>query len=139
LYKAPVLRLPEDSMAVPISIVMTTYNQERYLSAAIASILAQTRRDFELLVWDDGSTDGSVEVALDQVREILQDIEEATGVKPALIYVSFVPQTVAPEATQEGKSLSPQSDSLQQLSPQGVTGVSGTSTPPGAKQSDRKF
>jgi filamentous hemagglutinin family protein len=63
LYKAPVLRLPEDSMAVPISIVMTTYNQERYLSAAIASILAQTRRDFELLVWDDGSTDGSVEVA----------------------------------------------------------------------------
>jgi glycosyltransferase involved in cell wall biosynthesis len=50
-------------MAVPISIVITTYNQERYLSAAIASILAQTRRDFELLVWDDGSTDGSVEVA----------------------------------------------------------------------------
>lgn len=50
-------------MAVPISIVITTYNQAQYLSAAIASILAQTWRDFELLVWDDGSTDCSLEVA----------------------------------------------------------------------------
>ena len=50
-------------MAVSISIVITTYNQEQYLHAAIASILAQTRRDFELLIWDDGSTDRSVDVA----------------------------------------------------------------------------
>ncbi|PSF29078.1 filamentous hemagglutinin [Aphanothece hegewaldii CCALA 016] len=42
---------------------MTVYNRERYLSAAIESVLAQTRRDFELLIWDDGSTDGSVEIA----------------------------------------------------------------------------
>ena len=46
-----------------ISIIMTVYNRERYVGAAIASVLAQTYRDFELLIWDDGSTDGSVDIA----------------------------------------------------------------------------
>jgi len=46
-----------------ISIVMTVYNRERYLAKAINSILAQTQKNFELLIWDDGSTDGSVEIA----------------------------------------------------------------------------
>ncbi|MBE9124809.1 MULTISPECIES: CHAT domain-containing protein [unclassified Coleofasciculus] len=49
-------------MVAPISIVITTYNRERYLGAAIESVLWQTMGDFELLVWDDGSTDGSVEI-----------------------------------------------------------------------------
>ncbi|MBD1809258.1 CHAT domain-containing protein [Microcoleus sp. FACHB-SPT15] len=50
-------------MTVPISIVITTYNRERFLSAAIETVLAQTKQDFELLIWDDGSTDRSVEIA----------------------------------------------------------------------------
>lgn len=49
-------------MSSPISLIITTYNREPYLSRAIASILAQTNGDFELLVWDDGSTDASVEI-----------------------------------------------------------------------------
>lgn len=48
---------------VPISLVITVYNRERYLEQAIESVLAQTRRDFELVIWDDGSTDSSVEIA----------------------------------------------------------------------------
>ena len=50
-------------MSVPISIVITTYNREHYLSAAIKSILAQTHQDFELLIWDDGSTRNDLEIA----------------------------------------------------------------------------
>ncbi|HEY9833900.1 MAG TPA: CHAT domain-containing protein [Stenomitos sp.] len=50
-------------MKTPISIVITTYNGERYLGAAIESVLSQTRGDFELLIWDDGSTDDSVGIA----------------------------------------------------------------------------
>jgi glycosyltransferase involved in cell wall biosynthesis len=45
-----------------ISICLPIFNGEKYLSAAIASILAQTLNDFELLVADDGSTDGSAEI-----------------------------------------------------------------------------
>lgn len=50
-------------MVPTISIVMPVYNREHYLKEAIESVLAQTRRDFELLVWDDGSTDNSVALA----------------------------------------------------------------------------
>lgn len=46
-----------------ISIIMTVYNRERYVGAAVSSVLAQTYRDFELIVWDDGSQDRSVDVA----------------------------------------------------------------------------
>jgi glycosyltransferase involved in cell wall biosynthesis len=50
-------------MTAAISLVITVYNRERYLSAAIESILKQTRTDWDLLIWDDGSTDKSVEIA----------------------------------------------------------------------------
>lgn len=50
-------------MLTAISIVIPVYNRERYLSAAIESVLGQTRRDFELLIWDDGSTDDSLNIA----------------------------------------------------------------------------
>lgn len=50
-------------MAAKVSIVITTYNRDRYLGAAIASVLRQTYTEFELLVWVDGSTDRSIEVA----------------------------------------------------------------------------
>ena len=46
-----------------VSVVMTAYNVAPYIGAAIESALAQTFRDFELLVLDDGSTDGSVRIA----------------------------------------------------------------------------
>ncbi|MEH2180710.1 CHAT domain-containing protein [Nostoc sp.] len=50
-------------MSPLISIVIVNYNRESYLEEAIASVLAQTWQDFELLIWDDGSTDGSVAIA----------------------------------------------------------------------------
>jgi glycosyltransferase involved in cell wall biosynthesis len=50
-------------MKKSISLIMTVYNQERYLAMAIQSILRQTHSDLELLIWDDGSTDRCVEIA----------------------------------------------------------------------------
>jgi glycosyltransferase involved in cell wall biosynthesis len=41
---------------------MTAHNEEAIIGEAVASILAQTLADFELLVVDDGSTDRTVEV-----------------------------------------------------------------------------
>ena len=45
-----------------ISVVIPVFDAERTLGQAVASVLAQTHRALEVLVVDDGSTDGSAEV-----------------------------------------------------------------------------
>lgn len=42
-----------------ISVIMCTYNTEEYIAEAIESVLAQSYTDFEFIIWDDGSTDGT--------------------------------------------------------------------------------
>jgi glycosyltransferase involved in cell wall biosynthesis len=44
-----------------VSVVLPTYQRRGLVERAIASVLAQTHRDFELIVIDDGSTDGTEE------------------------------------------------------------------------------
>ncbi len=46
-------------MSVSVSIAMASYNGERFISEQIDSILAQTCSDFELIIWDDCSTDNT--------------------------------------------------------------------------------
>lgn len=46
-----------------ISVILPVYNAELYLSEAVDSILNQTVNDFELILIDDGSTDGSLSIA----------------------------------------------------------------------------
>lgn len=61
-------------MTMPeISVIVPVYNVAPYLAACLDSILAQTFRDFELILIDDGSTDGS------------RDIEEAYAAKDARV------------------------------------------------------
>lgn len=44
-----------------ISVIMTTFNTRDYIEAAIGSILAQSHHNLELIVVDDGSSDGTRE------------------------------------------------------------------------------
>jgi hypothetical protein len=46
-----------------VSVVITCFNYAEWLPESVASILAQTLTQFELLIVDDGSTDGSLAVA----------------------------------------------------------------------------
>lgn len=45
-----------------VSIMMPCYNDERYIDAAIVSILSQDFSDFELVIVDDASTDNSLDI-----------------------------------------------------------------------------
>ncbi len=46
-----------------VSVLVTAYNREQYIATALESVLAQSFGDFELLVVDDRSTDGTRDIA----------------------------------------------------------------------------
>ena len=50
-----------------ISIVIPTYNGEKFLTTTIESVIAQTLTDWELILVDDGSQDTTISIAQDYV------------------------------------------------------------------------
>ena len=56
-------------MAPLVSVIIPTYNRAALVAEALASVKAQTYRDYEIVVVDDGGTDGTWEV-LSGCREI---------------------------------------------------------------------
>jgi glycosyltransferase involved in cell wall biosynthesis len=50
------------SKGMKVSVIMTSYNHEQFVAAAIQSVLDQTFHDWELVIRDDGSTDGTSQV-----------------------------------------------------------------------------
>lgn len=55
-------------MSVKISVIMLTYNREKLVGRTIESVLRQTYKDFEFIIVDNGSEDGSAEVAESYAR-----------------------------------------------------------------------
>ena len=77
------------AVAGRVSVVMPCYNGERFIAEAIDSVLAQTHSDIELLVVDDGSTDGSLEVIRqygDKVRLLTQANQGPSAARNRGIY-----------------------------------------------------
>lgn len=70
-------------MAELVSVVMPCFNAAPYLRAAIESVLSQDYRPLELIVVDDGSTDGSGAVAQTFGSEIVFVEQENQGIAAA--------------------------------------------------------
>ena len=60
-----------------VSVIITTYMNDRYIGAAVESVLNQTFGDYELIIVDDGSTDRTRDVVSgfkdERIRYIWQE------------------------------------------------------------------
>lgn len=73
-------------MIYKISVIMPAYNAEKYIGEAIESILNQTYKDFEFIIINDGSTDGTEDIILsyDDPRIVYLKNEENSGIVASL-------------------------------------------------------
>lgn len=74
-----------------ISIVIPAYNVQEYILRCLESIKAQTFRNFEIIIIDDGSTDGTVNIIekfMEKILGFLIYLKET-----ALIWGKLVPET----------------------------------------------
>jgi glycosyltransferase involved in cell wall biosynthesis len=69
-----------------VSVVMKAYNHAPYVAAAVRSVLEQTFEDFELVITDDASTDGTPQVvdAFDDPRIRFERLSANVGITTAM-------------------------------------------------------
>lgn len=80
--------MPHSLSAMPsslpqVSIIIPAYNGERYIVQAIESVLNQTYGNYEIIVVDDGSTDGTPRVLAPYFKRIRYITQENQGVATA--------------------------------------------------------
>ena len=65
--------MPDKDRNLPlVSVLMTSYNGEKYIAEAIESVLASTYKDFELIIVDDCSMDRTLEIAESYAKKDLR-------------------------------------------------------------------
>lgn len=70
--------MKENERRPEVSVIIPVHNLERYIDACLASVEAQTFGDFEAVVVDDGSTDGSLRLVRSRAERDARIVVVAT-------------------------------------------------------------
>ena len=67
-----------------VSVIIPTFNSEKFIKRAIYSVLIQSYEDFELIIVDDCSTDNTVKIIEsfndDRIKIVKHDVNTGVGV-----------------------------------------------------------
>ena len=66
-----------------VSVIIHTYNNEKFIAETIESVLNQTYKDYEIIVVDDGSVDGTRDALLPYMHGIRYHYKENGGIASA--------------------------------------------------------
>ena len=66
-----------------VSVIIHTFNNEKFIAETIESVLKQTYNDYEIIVVDDGSEDGTRDVLLPYMQDIRYHYKENGGIASA--------------------------------------------------------
>ena len=78
-------------MVPSVSVIIPTYKHRQYVTQAVESVLAQTYKNFEIIVVDDGSTDGTQDILapfLDRIHYIYQSNQGLSAARNTGIHSS---------------------------------------------------
>ncbi|MEI9896294.1 MAG: glycosyltransferase family A protein [Chthoniobacter sp.] len=71
--------MPSSVLSDPVSVVIPAYNYAHFLPEAIASVLAQTGAELEVIIVDDGSTDDTPAVCAHQADPRVRTVQQANA------------------------------------------------------------
>lgn len=71
-------------VSIKVSVLINNYNYERFLACAVESALSQTYKNIEVIVVDDGSTDGSKQVINNYKDRVISIVKDNGGQASAI-------------------------------------------------------
>jgi glycosyltransferase involved in cell wall biosynthesis len=93
-FTPPVSEELKTKQLLPVSLILTIYNEERSLATFLSSILAMTTLPAEMVIVDGGSTDASVEI-LEAFRQSVTDIFTVTIIADPTCSLRFSSSPIA--------------------------------------------
>jgi len=79
--------MKKDTFFPMVSVIITTYNHEKFIEDSINSVMSQSFKDFEIIVINDGSIDGTaniVERLVNKYPDTIRFVNHKTNQRPKL-------------------------------------------------------